>query len=108
VVKPEAKAFAEAAGKADWKKAPGYYLLLLDQPGRGAWPITGATFILVHQKQADAAKGKEVLSFFDWAYKNGDAAADQLDYVPLPTNVKDLIRKSWSKIVGPDGKPVYK
>ena len=89
------------------RPAPGFYLLLLDQPGADAWPITGATFILVHTKQADAAKGQEVLSFFDWCYKNGDAAAGQLDYVPLPAAVKDLIRKSWAKIVGPDGKPVY-
>ena len=107
-VSPDAKNFAAAAANAKWASAPGFYLLLLDQPGADAWPITGATFILVHTKQADAAKGKEVLSFFDWCYKNGDGAAAQLDYVPLPAPVKDLIRKSWSKVVGPDGKPVYK
>jgi len=107
-VPPTAENFEAAAAGAKWASAPGFYLLLLDQPGANAWPITGATFILVHTKQADAAKGKEVLSFFDWAYKNGDAAADQLDYVPLPAPVKDLIRKSWSKVVGPDGKPVYR
>jgi len=56
----------------------------------------------------DAAKGREVLSFFDWCYKNGDAAAGQLDYVALPAAVKDLIRKSWAKVLGPDGKPVYR
>ena len=87
---------------------PGNYLLLLNQPGANAWPITGATFILMHKKQTNAQAGHDVLAFYDWAYKNGDAAADQLDYVPLPPNVKALIRKSWSKVVGPDGKPVYK
>jgi len=107
-VTPEAKNFAAAAANAKWASAPGFYLLLLDQPGADAWPITAATFILVHTKQADASKGKEVLEFFDWCYKNGDAAAAQLDYVALPASVKDLIRKSWSKVVGPDGKPVYK
>jgi phosphate transport system substrate-binding protein len=107
-VTPDAKNFAAAAANAKWASAPGFYLLLLDQPGPDAWPITGATFILVHTKQADAAKGKEVLSFFDWCYKNGDGAANQLDYVPLPPAVKDLIRKSWAKIQGPDGKPVYR
>ncbi|HEX3888962.1 MAG TPA: phosphate ABC transporter substrate-binding protein PstS [Phenylobacterium sp.] len=107
-IAPTAVNFKNAAANAKWTAAPGFYLLLLDQPGANAWPITGATFILMHAKQADAAKGREVLSFFDWCYKNGDAAAEQLDYVPLPANVKDLIRKSWSKIVGPDGKPVYK
>jgi len=107
-VAPDAKNFEAAAANAKWSSAPGFYLLLLDQPGAEAWPITGATFILVHTKQTDAAKGKEVLSFFDWCYKNGDAAATQLDYVALPGPVKDLIRKSWSKVVGPDGKPVYR
>jgi phosphate transport system substrate-binding protein len=106
-VAPDAKNFAAAAANAKWSSAPGFYLLLLDQPGAEAWPITGATFILMHTKQADAAKAKEVLTFFDWAYKSGDPAAVQLDFVALPAPVKDLIRKSWSKIVGPDGKPVY-
>jgi phosphate transport system substrate-binding protein len=106
-VSPMAENFKAAAAGAKWASAPGFYLLLLDQPGAKSWPITGATFILMHTKQTDAGKAKEVLSFFDWCYKNGDAAADQLDYVPLPAAVKDLIRKSWSKIQGPDGKPVH-
>ncbi len=107
-VPPNAANFAAAAAGANWAKAPGFYLLLLDQAAPDAWPITGATFILVHTKQADAARGKQVLSFFDWAYKNGDAAAGSLDYVTLPPAVKDLVRKSWGKITGPDGKPVYR
>jgi phosphate transport system substrate-binding protein len=107
-VAPAAENFAAAAAGAKWSSAPGFYLLLLDQPAANAWPITGATFILVPTKQKSAADGREVLAFFDWCYKNGDAAANQLAYVPLPASVKDLIRKSWSKIVGPDGKPVYR
>ena len=107
-VSPTAENFAAAAAGAKWQSAPGFYLLLLDQAAPDAWPITGATFILVHKQQADAAKGAEVLKFFDWAYKNGDGAAGQLDYVPLPASVKDLIRRSWSKVVGPDNKPVYR
>jgi phosphate transport system substrate-binding protein len=107
-VAPAAANFSAAAAGARWSSAPGFYLLLLDQPAADAWPITGATFILVHTKQKSAQDGREVLSFFDWAYKNGDAAAVQLDYVPLPAAVKDLIRKSWMKVTGPDGKPVYR
>ena len=107
-VTPAAENFAAAAAGAKWQSAPGFYLLLLDQPAPEAWPITGATFILVHAKQENSAKGAEVLKFFDWAYKNGDAAAGQLDYVPLPASVKDLIRRSWSKVTGPDNKPVYR
>jgi phosphate transport system substrate-binding protein len=108
-VNPAAENFAAAAAGAKWSSAPGFYLLLLDQPGAQSWPITGATFILVRQKQADAATGKAVLSFFDWCYKNGDGAAQQLDYVTLPPAVKDLVRKAaWGKVVGPDGKPVLR
>jgi phosphate transport system substrate-binding protein len=105
---PQAPAFAAAAAGADWTKAPGNYLLLLNQPGAKSWPITGATFILVYKAQANPATGKAVLSFFDWAYKNGDAAAAQLDYVPLPAAVKTLVRKQWAaNVKGADGKPVY-
>jgi phosphate transport system substrate-binding protein len=106
-VQPNAAAFAAAAAGANWKAAPGFYLLLVDQPARGAWPISGATFILMHKKQANAATGHSVLAFFDWAYKNGDQAASTLNYVPLPAAVKTTVRASWKGIVGPDGKPVY-
>jgi phosphate transport system substrate-binding protein len=107
-VAPTAAAFAAAAIGADWTKAPGNYLLLLDQPGAHSWPITAATFILLYKTQANPAAGKAVLSFFDWDYKNGDAAAEQLDYVPLPPAVKALMRKEWvAEIKGADGKPVY-
>jgi phosphate transport system substrate-binding protein len=95
-VSPTASAFAAAAAGAKWQSAPGFYLLLVDQAAPDAWPISGATFILIHK---DQAKGKQVLAFFDWAYKNGDAAATQLAYVPLPAAVKDLVRKAaWSKL----------
>jgi phosphate transport system substrate-binding protein len=108
-VTPTAENFQAAAAGANWKAAPGFYLLLLDQAAPNAWPITGATFILMHQKQSDPDKGREVLKFFDWAYKNGDAAADALDYVPFPEAVKQLVRqKAFGKIVGPDGKPIYR
>jgi phosphate transport system substrate-binding protein len=106
-VAPTAANFAAAAAGGDWTKAPGNYLLLLNQKGANAWPITGATFILVYKDQADANKGKEVLKFFDWAYKSGDAAAAQLDYVPLPAAVKTLIRKQWAANITAGGKPVY-
>ncbi|MGE5501071.1 MAG: phosphate ABC transporter substrate-binding protein PstS [Ignavibacteriales bacterium] len=107
-VAPTAPAFAAAAAGADWSKAPGYYLLLLDQPGAASWPITGATFVLIHTRQDNPAAGREVLKFFDWAYKNGDPMAAQLDYVPMPAKVKDMVRKAWAKqIAGADGKTVY-
>ncbi|MFL5295509.1 MAG: phosphate ABC transporter substrate-binding protein PstS [Phenylobacterium sp.] len=95
-VSPTAAAFGAAAAGAKWQSAPGFYLLLIDQAAPDAWPISGATFILLHANQA---KGKEVLAFFDWCYKNGDAAASQLAYVPLPAAVKDLVHKlAWSRV----------
>ncbi|HVM98583.1 MAG TPA: phosphate ABC transporter substrate-binding protein PstS [Caulobacteraceae bacterium] len=106
-VAPTAENFAAAAAGAKWSAAPGFYLLLVNQPGANAWPISGATFILMHRKQTNAQAAHDVLAFFDWAYKNGNPAAAGLDYVPLPDAVKALIRKSWGTIVGPNGKPVY-
>ncbi|MDR3513338.1 MAG: phosphate ABC transporter substrate-binding protein PstS [Caulobacteraceae bacterium] len=107
-VPPDANNFAAAASHGDWSKAPGFYLLLLDQPGAASWPITGATFILVYKQQANAETGAEVLKFFDWAYKNGDPAAAALDYVSLPAPVKAQVRKAWiANVKGPNGQPVY-
>ena len=107
-VEPTADAFGAAASGADWSKAPGNYLLLLDQPGAKSWPITAATFILMHKTQDKPQNAKEVLAFFDWAYKNGDAAAAGLDYVTLPTPVKAMMRKQWvDQIKGADGKAVF-
>ena len=92
----------------EWPAAPGFYLLLLDQPGAASWPITGATFILVYKQQANAETGASVLKFFDWAYKNGDAQAAALDYVTLPATVKAQVRKAWAtQVKGSNGQPVY-
>jgi phosphate transport system substrate-binding protein len=106
-IAPTEAAFAAAASHGDWTHAPGYYLLLLDQPGPDSWPITGATFIIVYKEQANAAVGEGVLKFFDWAYKNGDAQAKALSYVPLPDGVKAQIRKSWVANITSGGRPVY-
>lgn len=105
-VAPTAENFAAAAAGADWANAPGFYLLLLNQPGANSWPITGATFILMHTEQENPDTARSVLEFFDWAYANGDADAQALDYVPMPDNVKALVRESWGAIKGPDGQPV--
>jgi phosphate transport system substrate-binding protein len=104
---PVAASFGAAAAGADWAKAPGNFLLLLDQPGANAWPITAATFILVYKQPGNPQKTADVLKFFDWAYKNGDPAAAQLDYVPLPAAVKAQMRKQWTTNVTAGGKPVY-
>ena len=93
-VSPDKTGFADAAAGADWAKARGFYVLLIDQPGARAWPITGATFALV-RKDAPADRRQAVLRFFDWDYSNGDARASTLDYVPLPASVKVLVRASW-------------
>jgi phosphate transport system substrate-binding protein len=106
-VAPNAAAFAAAAGSANWLRSPGNYILLLDQPSAAAWPITGATFILVYRNQENPANGAQVLKFFEWAYNKGDGLAASLDYVPLPANVKGLLKKQWARSVTAGGKPVY-
>ena len=95
-VAPTEDAFRAAAANADWNKS--YYQILTNQAGKEAWPISGATFILVYIKPEDTAKSKAALLFFDWAFSNGDKAADDLDYVALPTAVKNHIRNDWKKL----------
>jgi phosphate transport system substrate-binding protein len=104
---PSSKVFQAAAANADWDKAPGFYLLLTDQPGKESWPITGATFILMHKKQDKPETAKQVLAFFDWAYRHGQEMAESLDYIPMPAKVVKTVEESWKTIVGPDGKPVW-
>jgi phosphate transport system substrate-binding protein len=106
-LEPSSKVFQAAAANADWKSAAGFYLILTDQPGKESWPITGATFILMHKQQEHPDRAKEVLSFFDWAYKNGGQLAESLDYIPMPQQAVTLFEDSWREIKGPDGKPVW-
>ncbi|MEI8155714.1 MAG: phosphate ABC transporter substrate-binding protein PstS [Burkholderiales bacterium] len=103
-VKPEDDSFKAAAVGADWAKS--FYQILTNQPGKDAWPISGATFILMHTKQDKPANATEVLKFFSWAYKNGDKTAADLDYVPMPKPVIAAIEKSWGEIKDNAGKPV--
>ncbi len=104
---PTPASFKAATASADWAHAPGNYVLVLNQPGAEAWPITGATFILVYKSQMNGAKGAEVLKFFDYGYKAGDYNASALYYVPLPASVKSLVRQQWAQAVTAAGKPVY-
>jgi phosphate transport system substrate-binding protein len=107
-VAPESKSFQAAAANADWQKAPGFYLLLTDQPGKESWPITGASFILMHQVQEKPETAKAVLAFFDWSFGNGQKLAEELAYVPIPESVTKLVEASWtSKIKDASGKPVW-
>jgi phosphate transport system substrate-binding protein len=107
-VKPSSESFQAAAANADWAKAPGFYLLLTNQPGPASWPITGASFILIYKQQAKPETAAEVLKFFNWAYHNGQQMAEHLDYVPMPAKVIDLVEKTWaSEIKAADGKPVW-
>ncbi len=106
-VAPTSATFQAAAANADWEKAEGFYLVLTDQPGAESWPITGASFILVHKEQANAETAKEVLKFFDWCYRNGGKTAEKLDYVPMPEKVVALVEKAWKEQLKAAGKPVW-
>ncbi len=93
-VSPDDTAFKAAAAGADWDKS--FYQILTNQPGAQSWPLTGATFILMHKVQDKPAEAAAALKFFAWAYKNGDKTALDLDYVPMPDSVKARITKLWS------------
>jgi phosphate transport system substrate-binding protein len=95
-VQPTVEAFQAAASNADWAKAPGYYVILTDQPGEKSWPVTAATFILMHKEPVDKAASAEAVKFFKWAFAKGDKMAEELDYIPMPDPVVKLIEKTWS------------
>jgi phosphate transport system substrate-binding protein len=106
-VSPDDEAFMAAAAGADWKSVPGMGIVLTDQKGDASWPITGASFILVHSKQEKPENGREVLRFFDWSFKNGQKMAAELDYVPIPEAVVKQIQAAWKGVTDPAGKAIY-
>ena len=103
-VSPSEEAFKAAAAGADWSKS--FYQLITDQPGKNAWPISTATFILMHLKQDNPANATETFKFFNWAFVSGDKAAADLDYVALPDTVISAVVKSWAQVTDASGKPV--
>ena len=106
-VQPDDVTFKAAAAGADWNSVPGMGVVLTDQPGEQSWPITGASFILVHAKQEKPASAREVLRFFEWSFKNGQAMAGELDYVPMPEAVVKQIQAAWKGISDSSGKALY-
>jgi phosphate transport system substrate-binding protein len=106
-VAPESATFQAAAANADWAKARGFGEVLTNEPGEASWPITGASFILVYRNTDDPEKTRAVLEFFDWAYRNGAALAEALDYVPMPEATARLVRDAWREIRSSDGEQVW-
>ncbi|WP_431229121.1 phosphate ABC transporter substrate-binding protein PstS [Burkholderia contaminans] len=105
VVEPKTETFKAAAAGANWSKS--FYQILTNQPGKDAWPVVGATFVLLHATQEKPAQGAETLKFFDWAFHNGNQAATELDYISLPESVVSEIRTQWkAKIKDASGKPI--
>ena len=107
-VAPTIESFQAAATHADWANAPGFYMVLTDQPGDESWPITGASFILIYKEQKDAAIADAMLKFFDWCYKQGGDLAQKLHYVPMPEPVIIQVEELWKNSVTANGQPVWK
>jgi phosphate transport system substrate-binding protein len=104
---PDDASFQAAAANANWSEQPGFGISLNNQQGAQAWPITAATFLLIHAKPEKPAEVEAALKFVDWAFQKGDALALELDYVPLPATVKDQVRAAWKGVTDPSGKPIY-
>jgi phosphate transport system substrate-binding protein len=106
-VTPNSASFRSAAANADWTKAVGFYMLLADQQGPESWPISGSTFVLIQKNQQKPDVARDMLKFFDWAYRNGATLADELDYVSIPPNVAQVVEATWAEIKEPDGSPAW-
>lgn len=108
-VQPSEESFKAAAAQADWKNAPGFYEILTDEAGKATWPISGATFILMHKKQDKPANAAEVLKFFDWAYAaDGDKIANDMNFIPMPDDVVAQVKASWKQMTDAAGAPIVK
>ncbi len=106
-VGPTVESFQSAAANAQWKKAPGFYMLLIDQPGDASWPITGASFILMHQKQRDPAMAKALVDYFSWCFSQGTKQAASLHYVPMPKEVIAQVKGVWRDQITSSGKKPF-
>jgi phosphate transport system substrate-binding protein len=106
-VEPMSATFQAAAANANWDSAPGYGVILANQPGAESWPMTAATWILMYKKPQDPAAAAEALKFFAWAYDKGAKMAEELDYIPMPKNVVDSVKKTWGEVKDASGKPLY-
>jgi len=106
-VAPTIETFQAAAANADWKNAPGYYLVLTDQPGEKSWPITGASFVLVYKEQAKPKQAGIMFRFFDWCFRHGGDTAEKLHYVPIPLPVVEMVEATWNREIRVDGKPAW-
>ncbi len=106
-VSPDDDTFKAAAAGADWKSAPGMGVVLTNQKGDASWPITGASFILLHARQDKPESGREVLRFFEWSFRNGQQMAADLDYVPIPDAVVTEVRTAWKAVTDPGGRALY-
>lgn len=106
-VGPTIATFQAAAANADWKNAPGFRVVLTDQPGANSWPITGATYILMYKVQTKVHRAKLALAYFDWCYRNGQEMAKTLHYVPIPPAVVRIVQESWRKQITHNGKPIW-
>jgi len=92
-INPTVASFQDAAKYASWTADNDFYAVIGDPAGATSYPIVAATFILLPEEKT--ATNKEVTAFMEWAYTNGDKAAADLGYVPLPASTKDAIRAYW-------------
>jgi phosphate transport system substrate-binding protein len=107
-VAPTIESFTAAARSANWGAAAGFGVILTNESGLDSWPMTSATFVLMHKQPSDPVAAAEVLRFFNWAYAKGGKMAEELDYVPMPANVVDAVQKLWaSDIRDASGKPIF-
>ena len=98
-VSPSIETFQAAAANANWESSSDFFKILVDQPGKSSWPISGASFILFHKEQKDKKHAKAILDFFAWCFKNGEAAAKSLHYIPLPQSVVTIIQNQWRTVI---------
>jgi phosphate transport system substrate-binding protein len=95
-VKPTLEAVTAAMATANIPND--FRFSMTDAPGKDSYPIAGATWLLVYERQKDAVKGKKLVEFLKWALTKGEDMAKELDYAPLPPQLRDRVLKRVDEI----------
>jgi len=107
VVAPGGSTFNAAGMNADWSESLGYYTLLTNQKGAASWPITGASFALMHGSVRNGPAAGEALRFFDWAYNRGPISATEANFAPLPSAVVGAVQNTWRMSIRRGSQPLW-
>jgi len=89
-VRATIQAVTAAAGAAVKSMPKDFRVSITNAPGKGVYPISSFTWILLYENPKDKAQSKIMVDFMKWALTDGQKFAGDLGYAPLPAEVVKL------------------